>query len=72
MIQANINNQTTTAFAYSVLFYLNLADKFVGTPTFAATVVGDDTYYAITFPYFLIKCNTQNTQLTIQKMKAFI
>jgi|TARA_R110000824_G_scaffold43974_7_gene128331 hypothetical protein len=61
MIQANINNQTTTAFAYSVLFYLNLADKFVGTPTFAATVVGDDTYYAITFPYFLIKLKSQQT-----------
>ena len=61
MIQALINNQTTTAFAFTVQFYLNLADKIVGTPTFTTTTIGDDTYYAMSFPYFLIKLKSQQT-----------
>ena len=60
MIQALINNQTTTAFAFTVQFYLNLADKIVGTPTFTTTTIGDDTYYAMSFPYFLTIEHTQN------------
>ena len=61
MIQALINNQTFTTFTYSVAWRINVADKLVGTPTFTTSTVGDDTYYAMSFPYFLIKLESQQT-----------
>jgi hypothetical protein len=64
MIQALINNQTITSFAYTVIWYIDIADKFVGTPTFSTSTVGDDTYYGLSFPYILYKLESQQTGKT--------
>ena len=64
MIQSIVNRQTTTTFTNTVVFYLNLADKIVGTPTFGSTTIGPNTYYFLTSPFFLIKLESQFTGKT--------
>tara|TARA_R100000808_G_C2112751_1_gene126343 strand:+ start:116 stop:667 length:552 start_codon:yes stop_codon:yes gene_type:complete len=64
MIQGLINNQTATAFSYAITWYVDIADKFVGTPTFTSSTIGDDTYYALSFPYILYKLESQQTGKT--------
>ena len=64
MIQPTIQRQTTTAFSFNSVFYLNLADKIVGTPTFGSTTIGPNTFYYLTFPFFLIKLESQFTGKT--------
>ena len=64
MIQTTIQRQTVTGFNLGVTFYLNLADKIVGTPIFGTTTIGPNTFYFLTFPFFLIKLESQFTGKT--------
>ena len=64
MIQTTIQRQTFTGFSFNSVFYLNLADKIVGTPTFGSTTIGETTFYFLTFPFFLIKLESQFTGKT--------
>tara|TARA_R100000278_G_C5420024_1_gene146247 strand:- start:47 stop:595 length:549 start_codon:yes stop_codon:yes gene_type:complete len=64
MIQALINNQTTTAFAFGTSFQINISDKIVQTPVFYVTTIGDTTYYALQFPFILYKLESEQTGKT--------
>ena len=64
MIQGLISNQTHTSYGYGISWYVDIADKFVGTPTFITSTIGDDTYYAMSFPYILYKLESQQTGKT--------
>ena len=64
MIQAPINNQTSTAFAYSTSFQINISDKIVQTPVFYVVTIGETTYYSLQFPFILYKLESQQTGKT--------
>jgi len=64
MIQALINKVSHTSFSLTIGWYIDVADKLVGTPTFTTSTLGDDTYYAMTFPYFLYKLESHQTGKT--------
>ncbi len=64
MIQALINNQTTTAFAFGTSFQINISDKIVQTPVFYVITIGDTTYYSLQFPFILYKLESEQTGKT--------
>ena len=64
MIQAQINNQSYTSFAYGEIFQINISDKIVQTPVFLVTSFGGSTYYALQFPFILYKLESQQTGKT--------
>jgi hypothetical protein len=64
MIQAPINNQTTTSFAYGTSFQINISDKIVQTPVFYVVTLGDTTYYNLQFPFILYKLESEQTGKT--------
>jgi len=64
MIQAEINNQATTAFAYGTGFEINISDKIVQTPVFYVATILGTTYYYLQFPFILYKLESQQTKKT--------
>tara|TARA_Y100001963_G_scaffold115861_1_gene160875 strand:- start:9 stop:557 length:549 start_codon:yes stop_codon:yes gene_type:complete len=61
MIQATISDTTSTSFTLSIAWHLNVSDSIVGTPTFTTFDFGGNTFYYITYPYFLFKLESQQT-----------
>ena len=61
MITAAILNQSATSFSKVISYSLNLKDAMTVTPIIGSVVVGDNTYFFLTFPYLLYKIKSQQT-----------
>ena len=61
MIQGVIVNQSSTPISKVVTYRLNLKDAITAPPIIGSAVIGDDTFFYLSFPYLLYKIKSQQT-----------